>query len=218
MSFWNIIEWCQLNDIKDGQRNANDLLAQNNALLEQIRRLQMTPAERAAEDAERKRIAEAKKARDARDAKTTLIACLCVLSLIFIIIICASATSQSGPAGPVVHTEWTPPPAPMPQPTPIPGSAWTAEDDQRLTSYNQPTPAPTATPEVTFQQIYDQLSERDKALYASGKNKVQMFNEQPTAEEQAVVDRVDGHPVTAPRAQLVNAPTRIKRPGHQRGP
>jgi hypothetical protein len=59
MSFWNIIEWCQLNDIKDGQRNANHLLAQNNALLEQIRRLQMSPAERAAEDADHKRIANA---------------------------------------------------------------------------------------------------------------------------------------------------------------
>jgi hypothetical protein len=64
------------------------------------------------------------------------------------------------------------------------------------------TPAPAATPEVTFQQIYASLSEQDKALYASGKNKVEMFNEQPTAQEQAVVDRVDGKFLPLPPTNL----------------
>jgi hypothetical protein len=42
-----------------------------------------------------------------------------------------------------------------------------------------------------FQQAYDELSEEDRALYISGKHKVVMLNEQPTAEEQAVIDRLD---------------------------
>ncbi len=57
--------WCNNRQ----QRRTNDLLEQNNQLLEKIRRLQLTPAERAKEDAQRAAAHARLAAERARDIK-----------------------------------------------------------------------------------------------------------------------------------------------------
>jgi hypothetical protein len=54
----------------------------------------------------------------------------------------------------------------------------------------QRTPEPVSAA-VAEQTAWQALSDSDKSLYASGKNKTEMFNETPTAAEQAVIDRVE---------------------------
>jgi hypothetical protein len=52
----------KLQHANDLQRRANELQQQNNALLEQIRRMQLTPAQRAAEDKRREQLAARREA------------------------------------------------------------------------------------------------------------------------------------------------------------
>ena len=115
-NFW---EWLWLSDIRDKQDRTNDLL-------EQIRYLQLTPAQRAAE--------EAKKAELARERNKTI----CLLGVIMLAGIgrVLYAAASQHPATPV-QTQYSAragaaTPAATPESTPMPGqlTPWTAEDRQ----------------------------------------------------------------------------------------
>jgi hypothetical protein len=111
---WGFWEWCRLNDIAQQQQQANELLAQNNQLLEKIRRLQLTPAQRAREDA--LRAAEAQLALEEERAKERreAIAIVAILAFIGIVFIAAWIAGTLN----LVHA--SPDTAVVAQPTPTP--------------------------------------------------------------------------------------------------
>jgi hypothetical protein len=87
---WSFWEWCELDSIRRQQQQANwqqrqtnNLIAKNNKLLEQIRRQGLTPAERAAEDAQRAAEAAAEAERQRRNTK---IVCLMLLTLVLMVL------------------------------------------------------------------------------------------------------------------------------------
>jgi UDP:flavonoid glycosyltransferase YjiC (YdhE family) len=90
VSFWQFLEWWQLNDLRCQQQQTNDLMEQNNQLLEKIRRMQLTPAQRAREDV--LRAAEAQLATE-KEKKTTQRFYL-IWSLI--LVVCISLATWTG--------------------------------------------------------------------------------------------------------------------------
>jgi hypothetical protein len=108
LSFWN---QCRTNRRLDATNNE---IRQTNVLLEKIRRQMLTPAQRAAEDAERKAKLAAEKARRKAEAKATLVVML-VLAAIFSIgglwNSVSSAASEASRTRPVTPVE----PAPVQQ-------------------------------------------------------------------------------------------------------
>jgi hypothetical protein len=97
MSLWNLIEWWQLDNIQGKQQRTNDLMAQNNQLLEQIRRLQLTPEQLAIEEAQRAAAARAQAERDRRNTGWCL-GLGAVIIIAFLIWAVAFAASRSSPA------------------------------------------------------------------------------------------------------------------------
>jgi hypothetical protein len=88
---WHFIELFALDALWRQQRQTNDLMEQNNQLLEQIRRMQLTPAQRAREDA--LRAAEAQLAAERR--KQTIRCVLILSAIVFCLVVLGSWTSPS---------------------------------------------------------------------------------------------------------------------------
>jgi hypothetical protein len=109
---------------------SNALLAENNALLEKIRRQLLTPAERAAEDAARRAAQAAAEAKRKAQLKTDLWVAAIVVAIgtFFIVGACMHAAASSQMPTVQSVTEPQPTPAsevqtvvePQPSPTPVP--------------------------------------------------------------------------------------------------
>jgi hypothetical protein len=127
---------------------ANDLQQQNNQLLEQIRRLQLTPEQRAAEDKQREQLAarreaEAQLAQEREHTAYYLIFCF----LTAVIGLCGiSLGLQAHPIHPIVQASQAYPgavpdiqvePAVQPKPTPVSDDEIRAENDKLLKRLRQ---------------------------------------------------------------------------------
>lgn len=109
--FW----WLWLSDIQDRQDQTNNLIAQNNRLLEKIRRLQLTPVQRAREDA--LRAAEAQLEAERNKTRNIVVWCIFVPIAILLVMYCLSGTPAQATT-PVPSYQTTTEIAPTPTPTP----------------------------------------------------------------------------------------------------
>jgi hypothetical protein len=126
MMFWG---WF----LNSTQRNkTNNLLEQNNQLLEQIRRQGLTPAERAAEDAQRKAKLAAEKARREAQDKAVGLALLLLVAILFAFGLFQSVASVASPTRPVAPIPMQQTVAPQLIPTSATASTWTDEDVRRF--------------------------------------------------------------------------------------
>jgi hypothetical protein len=113
-----------------------------------------------------------------------------------------------------------PPPQPKTEPAPATQPDTTKPDTTQPDTKPPPTTAKPTGP-VTDEQAYQSLSEDDKSLYASGKNKLEGFGtpkEKPTPQEQAVLDRVKAQVAgTSPPAAPTDAPQVLNKHGQVAG-